>query len=86
MQSIESAELAESKARNRHERRALAAGHLPRLAYPIDDFAEALGIGRSKVYEEIRDGRLRAKKLGNRTLITAIDAHAYLDALPDMAG
>jgi excisionase family DNA binding protein len=55
-----------------------------RLAYPINDFAEALGIGRSKVYEEIRDGRLQAKKLGSRTLITAQAASEYLSQLPDI--
>jgi excisionase family DNA binding protein len=56
-----------------------------RLAYPINDFAEAVGIGRSKVYEEIRDGRLQAKKLGSRTLITAQAASDYLSQLPDAA-
>ena len=56
-----------------------------RLAYPIDEFADAVGIGRSKLYAEIRSGRLKAKKLGSRTLIKATDAQAYLDALPDMA-
>ena len=56
-----------------------------RLAYPINDFAEALGIGRSKIYEEIRDGRLQAKKLGSRTLITAKAASEYLSNLPDLA-
>jgi excisionase family DNA binding protein len=68
---------------NRHARRALAARD--RLAYPIDEFAEAVGIGRSKLYAEIRAGRLKAKKLGSRTLIMATDGDAYLDSLPDMA-
>jgi len=56
-----------------------------RLAYQVDDLAEALGIGRTKLYAEIRDGKLKAKKLGSRTLIAATEAQAYLDALPDMA-
>jgi excisionase family DNA binding protein len=68
------------KPRNRHERRAEAHG---RLAYPIDVFAEAVGVGRSKIYEEIRAGRLHAKKLGSRTLITAQAASDYLSQLPD---
>lgn len=54
------------------------------LAYPVNEFAKAVGIGRSKVYEEIRLGRLRAKKLGARTVITGPDARAYLDSLPDV--
>lgn len=52
------------------------------LAYPVNDFARAIGVGRSKIYEEIRLGRLRAKKLGSRTVITGSDARAYLDSLP----
>jgi excisionase family DNA binding protein len=55
-----------------------------RLAYSVDAFAELVGIGRTKVYAEIRDGRLRAKKLGTRTLIPGSAAHAYLDSLPDV--
>jgi excisionase family DNA binding protein len=55
-----------------------------RLAYPINAFAKALGVGRSKIYEEIRDGRLQAKKLGSRTLITAQAASDYLSRLPDI--
>jgi excisionase family DNA binding protein len=74
------AEQTESEPRNRHERHAKAHG---RLAYPIDDFAEAVGVGRSKIYEEIRAGRLHAKKLGSRTLITAQAASDYLSQLPD---
>ena len=55
-----------------------------RLAYPIDDLADAIGIGRTKIYEEINAGRLRAKKLGSRTLVTTAAALAYLDTLPDV--
>lgn len=56
-----------------------------RLAYPIDDLAAAIGIGRSKLYAEIRAGKLKAKKVGSRTIITSPAARDYLDALPDMA-
>jgi hypothetical protein len=57
-----------------------------RLAYTIDELANAIGgAGRSKLYEEIRAGKLKAKKLGSRTIITTPAAHAYLDALPDLA-
>src|SRR5262245_25103463 len=68
--------------RNRHERRAIEAGH--RLAYSVDGFCEASNTGRSKVYELIRTGRLRAKKFGSKTLILAEDANAFLASLPDM--
>jgi hypothetical protein len=57
-----------------------------RLAYSIDELAAAIGgAGRSKLYAEIRAGRLKAKKLGSRTIITTPAARDYLDALPDMA-
>jgi excisionase family DNA binding protein len=66
--------------RNRHERRAAAAG---RLAYSVDELAEEADVGRSKIYEELRSGRLRAKKLGRRTLITAEAADEWFAQLPD---
>ena len=68
--------------RNRHERRRVNAGL---LAYSIDDFAVAAGIGRTKVYAEIAAKRLRAKKIGSRTVIPAQAADEYFAALPDMA-
>lgn len=40
------------------------------LAHAIPDAARAIGIGRSAVYELIADGRLDARKLGGRTVIT----------------
>jgi excisionase family DNA binding protein len=55
-----------------------------RLAYRIDDLAEALGVSRTKLYSEIAAGKLRAVKLGSRTLITTRDANDYLSRLPDI--
>jgi excisionase family DNA binding protein len=55
-----------------------------RLAYRIDDLAEALGVSRTKLYSEIAAGKLRAVKLGSRTLVTTRDANDYLSRLPDI--
>jgi hypothetical protein len=52
----------DDRPRNRHERRAAKAG---RLAYSVDELAEETDTGRSKIYEELRSGRLRAKKLAS---------------------
>jgi len=52
-------------------------------AYSIEQFAREEGIGRGTVYAEIREGRLRARKVGRRTIITAEDAAAWRNNLPD---
>jgi excisionase family DNA binding protein len=40
------------------------------------------GIGRTKLYELIGTGELRAVKLGRRTLFVEAEILAYADALP----
>lgn len=54
------------------------------LAYPLPDFLKVAGIGRTKAYEEINSGRLKVRKYGNRTIVLAADARAWLDALPEL--
>jgi hypothetical protein len=51
-------------------------------AYRIEEFAEAHDISRAQTYVEIRTGRLVAKKVGSRTIITIEDAAAWRHALP----
>ncbi|MCU7835336.1 MAG: DNA-binding protein [gamma proteobacterium symbiont of Taylorina sp.] len=45
---------------------------------------ESSSIGRSKIYEDIKSKKLKAKKNGKRTLITIFDAIEYLESLPEM--
>ena len=52
-------------------------GKIP-LAYRTDE----LPFSRSKAYSEIAAGRLRAVKLGRRTLILTDDLWRYLASLP----
>lgn len=40
------------------------------------------GCSRSMIYQEIQAGRLRARKLGRRTLILAADLSSWLANLP----
>jgi excisionase family DNA binding protein len=52
-------------------------------AYSIDDFCKRYGIGRTTVYAEIKDKRLRVRKVRRRTIITAEAADDWLRALPE---
>jgi hypothetical protein len=53
-----------------------------RRGMSIEDFSERYGPGRTKTFEEIRAGRLRAKKIGRRTIIAEDDAEEWLRQLP----
>jgi excisionase family DNA binding protein len=57
-----------------------------KLAAAPKDAAKNLGIGVTKLYEEIKAGRLRALKFGNRTLITAEAQKEWLNSLPQIGG
>ena len=52
-------------------------------AFPIDEFCRRYGIGRTNTYQEIAAGRLRAVKVGRRTLITQDAAEAWLSSLAE---
>jgi len=54
------------------------------LSYSINDFCRAAGIGRSKAYDEIKLGRLKARKCGKRTLIRRKDAEDWLNSLEEV--
>ena len=55
---------------------------MERLAYSPAEAAEVIGISRAGVYNELAAGRLRARKLGGRTLILAAELEDYVAALP----
>lgn len=46
-------------------------GHLQPLAYSIADACQLSSLGKTYVYKLIREGKLTARKIGNRTLVTA---------------
>ena len=48
-----------------------------------DAFCERFSVGKTKLYEELASGRLKAKKNGSRTLIPVVAAQAWLASLPD---
>jgi hypothetical protein len=52
-------------------------------AYTMPMLTAATGIGRPKLYEEIKKGNLRVKQVGGRTVVLAKDLDAWLESLPD---
>jgi excisionase family DNA binding protein len=56
----------------------------PQRAFTIEEFCRCFGVGRTKVYEEIKLGRLRARKIGRRTIIATDDAEVWFRRLPLM--
>lgn len=54
----------------------------PARAYTIEAFCAAFGLGRTSTFAEIKQGRLRARKVGRRTIILAMDAETWAASLP----
>ena len=54
-----------------------------RVCYSVHEAAKAAGIGLTKLREEIAAKRLRARKLGSRTIITREDLVEWAARLPD---
>ncbi len=55
---------------------------IERLAYGINELADAAGCGRDKVYDAIRNHQLRAHKWGSRTIVPADEARRFIASLP----
>lgn len=52
----------------------------------IPQAARMMGIGRSSLYKEIAEERLKVRKAGRKTLIAVCDIHAWFENLPDGVG
>lgn len=53
-----------------------------RLAYRIPEAAAMIGVGKSKVWELIQEGRLPARKIDSSTVILHADLEAFIVAAP----
>jgi excisionase family DNA binding protein len=73
---IEHQEISERERQRRARQRAMS----------VRGFCESVGIGRTRFYQEVKTGRLRVRKVGRRTLITADDAEDWLSRLPSLPG
>ncbi|MET4210525.1 helix-turn-helix domain-containing protein [Bradyrhizobium sp. LA2.1] len=52
-----------------------------RIAYSVHEACQAVGIGLTKLREEIKSNRLPAKKVGKRTMILVSDLHKWAENL-----
>lgn len=53
-----------------------------KAALSVAEFCTIFSIGRTAVYEEMKAGRLKARKCGRRTLIPRTEAERWLSSLP----
>ena len=53
-------------------------------ALTVKEFCDAYRLCREKAYQEVRARRLRAVKLGRKTLILRADADAWAASLPEL--
>lgn len=55
---------------------------LQKLGFTMEEAAALSAIGRTRIYAAVRDGKLKARKFGRRTVILATDLQAFLESLP----
>ncbi len=53
-----------------------------KLAHSVEDAARITTCGRTSIFQAIKEGSLRARKFGRRTVILDEDLRAWLAALP----
>jgi excisionase family DNA binding protein len=58
---------------------------MSKRAYQIKEAENALGIGKTKIYELLKTGQLRSVKVGGRRLIPADSIEKFLQELIEKA-
>ena len=53
------------------------------IAHSINGACKQIGCGRTMLYDHIASGRLDARKMGNKTVITDASLVRLIDELPD---
>ncbi|CCE12118.1 conserved hypothetical protein [Bradyrhizobium sp. STM 3843] len=54
-----------------------------KLGLTVPEAAALSSLGQTSLYKAIKEGRLRIRKYGTRTIITRADLAAFLESLPD---
>ncbi|WEK59408.1 MAG: helix-turn-helix domain-containing protein [Candidatus Brevundimonas phytovorans] len=63
----------------------MSAANDNKLAYSPAEAAEALGVGRSTIFDLMKNGQLRRVKIGAKTVIPRSSLEALLAETPDAA-
>lgn len=50
-------------------------------SYAVNDLPALTGLGRTRIFQAIKEGRLLARKFGRRTVILRPDLEAFLQGL-----
>ena len=58
---------------------------IERQGLSIHEACEIAGVGRTKLDEAIKEGKLKARKFGTRTIILITDLDQFLASLPSAA-
>ena len=65
------------------KREAMLRPTMEKLGFTVPEAAALSSLGQTSIYKAIRQGRLRIRKYGTRTIITRTDLAFFLDNLPD---
>jgi hypothetical protein len=49
------------------------------------EFCDVYGIGQTRFYEEVKEGRLPVRKVGRKTIVLRDDAESWLQRLPALS-
>jgi len=57
---------------------------MEKLGLTVPEAAELSSLGQTSIYKAIKEGRLRIRKYGTRTIIIRADLQSFLETLPDL--
>jgi hypothetical protein len=52
-------------------------------SYTVPEFLRDFAVGRTRFYQLVNAGAIKARKNGSRTVVLGVDAEAWLKSLPD---
>ena len=55
---------------------------MKKIAATVQEATEITGLGRTSIYQLIRDGKLTRRKYGNKTLLLVEELEAVVKSLP----